>query len=224
VQLRQPRIADVTTLHKSTPHKSTPHKSTPHKSTPHKATTHKATTHKVTPHKSTLHNTQDTTESDDNEEDTTESDDIEDNITDSDENDEQFFRRNCPGSKDLRMKRLLRIARNINNPKESNLVRSLASERSKDPITQATALYRTIENLSNRNYRLYFADALERCTAVSKAKGDMKKTIALNKISALLGVDRQKLVDMDQEGKTYLTCMEIGGAGSLNSINGAKTE
>jgi hypothetical protein len=177
--------------------------------TPHNAIPYEATPHKATPHKITPHHTQ--------------------NDTESRNNVEEFFREQFPRSQDIRINRLVRVARRIAETKKINILeQSIAAGDSiiQDTITQATTIYRTIEQLADRKYRVYFANAVELYTlsVISEASRDMKKTVALNHITAVLKVDRQKVVDIDHEGNKYLTCMEIGGAASLHSIDGAKTE
>jgi hypothetical protein len=94
-------------------------------------------------------------------------------------------------------------------------------------IAQATTIYKTIEigNATDRKRRLLFANAVELCVSAVKSEAPRvtKKSIALKQIATSLGVEQQRVVDIDTEGNRYLTCMKFGGAGSLNSFDGAKT-
>jgi hypothetical protein len=176
--------------------------------TPHKGTPHKATPQNATPQNATPQNAQN------------DMDII-----------KEFFREQFPGSNDIRIKRLVRVARRIALNKEINIPEQSGASQDEDSIfkntiTQVTKIYRTIEESSDQLYPLCFANAVELSilSIISEASRHSKKNIALNYISDLLDVDKQKVIDLDKEGNTYLTCMEFGGAASLYSINGAKTE
>jgi hypothetical protein len=197
-----PRVAKDTTPTQITPHEATPHEAAPHEATPHEATPHEATPHPTCDHT-------------------------------------EFFKEKFPLAEDIRIQRLVRVARRIaktekiSYPKDSSTPMDSSALRdsgSNSTIAQATTIYWTIKKSSDRLYPLCFANAVELIMSSLEKGGrkkmsrETRKTIAWNHLQASLDVDKQKVVDLDNEGSSYLTCMEVGGAASLYSIDGARTE
>jgi hypothetical protein len=140
-----------------------------------------------------------------------------------------YFRKKFEKAKPYRIERLVRVANSfaeledlptfstLNHPKDP---------KPEDPITQAMAIYQTLQEVSDRKYPIYFADAVERCALSTSIEGSeqTKKTAAFNQICAQLGRRKKEVVNMDTLGKKYLTCMERGGVASLYSINCSMSE
>ncbi|KAF1358482.1 hypothetical protein EJ07DRAFT_156712 [Lizonia empirigonia] len=201
-QSHQPHTAD------HTPHTAdhTPHNLTTPDATPPNAIPRDTIPHHTNLHRATPHNTH--------------------NNTEPHIHADGHFRTAFPSYKEYRIERLVRVAEEFAQSKKFVITTEIRAPKvpARDPMAQATMMFWTVKQSSARKYRLYFADAVEQCTASVKAAGPtMKKTVAYNYISKLLNVDRQQVVSMDNEGNKYLTCMEMGGA-ALYSADITKTD
>jgi hypothetical protein len=102
---------------------------------------------------------------------------------------------------------------------------------SADPIAQAKAMYERIEQPTNqsttayRHWLILFGDAVDRCAVLQPlhlSKGRDSKTAALEKIALELGIETKTVAKKYTLSRRYLKIAEIGGPGSLRSINGLK--
>jgi hypothetical protein len=129
-----------------------------------------------------------------------------------------YFRERFKRARDYRIRRLVRIADSVANSEISSTLRGLDTQKTsttEDPIMQATALFRKVQESSNRKLPIYFADAVERWASAASNEpiaNTTRKSIVFDKLKEQLEVERKDIVDMDILGKKYLTCMEVGGA------------
>ena len=140
-----------------------------------------------------------------------------------------YFRKKFEKAKSYRIERLVRVANSFAELEDLPTFSTLNHPKDPKPgtpITQAIAIYQTLQEVSDRKYPIYFADAVERCVLSASIEGSeqTKKTAAFNQICAQLGRSKKEVVNMDTLGKKYLTCMERGGVASLYSINCAMSE
>jgi hypothetical protein len=196
-QHHQPHIADQTTSHKFTSHDAIQHD----------ATQHNATQHDPIQHDSTQHDTNKKTPSHEN-----------------------YFKEKFGNLKPYRLQRLIRTANTFATSEELQFFckpnNTRVSPRDQDPIMQAIAMYRKTQQLTEREYLIYFADAVERC-ALSGPKEASKQTnisAALNQIKEQLNKNKKEVVERDCLGRRYLACMENGGAACLYSMHCSPSE
>jgi hypothetical protein len=205
----QPHTAGDAAPHDAAPHDSTPHDATPHDATPHDATPHDATPHNVTPRDATPH-------------------DADTNVQPH-ENDADYFKKKFREYGDYKIQILVRAAQSIAKFKDVQILPGINDPKNsgpRDPMTQAIAMYQTVKRVSDRKYRVYFADAVERYTlsAPTDESEQTKKTAAFNRMVTLVGALKPEVSKFDLEGNKCLECMRIGGAASLYSIGCSANE
>jgi hypothetical protein len=183
----------VAQQHQSHIANATPHDTAPHDTAPHDTAPHDTAPHDTAPHDTAPHDT-------------------------APQDAKSYFTRRFKHAKDYRIRRLVRIADSVANSEISSTLRGLDTQKTsntEDPITQATALFRKVQESSNRKLPIYFADAVERWASVASNEpiaNTTRKSIVFDKLKEQLEVDREDIVNMDILGKKYLTCMEVGGA------------
>ena len=102
-----------------------------------------------------------------------------------------------------------------------------------DPIIQAKAMYQRIEQPVNQRNPIYrqhvilFGDAVDRYAAlrlVELSRGQDRKTAAFKAIAEGLETEKKKVAKRYTHSRLYLKLAEIGGPGSLFTIDGSKWE
>jgi hypothetical protein len=235
----QPHTAGDATPHDAAPHDATPHDATPHDTTPHDTTPHDTTPHDTTPHDTTPHDTtpHDTTPHDATPHDATPHDATPHDTTPHDadtnvephENAGDYFKKKFPEYGPYKIQVLVRAAQTMVKFKDVQIPSGIDAPKDsgpRDPMTQAIAMYQTVKRVSDRKYRVYFADAVERYTlsASTDESEQTKKTAAFNQMVKLVGAPKSGVSKMDLEGNKCLECMRIGGAASLYSIECSANE
>lgn len=145
---------------------------------------------------------------------------------------EQYFEKFIPNKR--RLERLCRIAERMTAVETTT---QICKDREDlvpaDPIVQAKAMYRRIEQPVNQRDPLYrqhvilFGDAVDRDAAlrpVELSRGQDRKTAAFEAIAEGLNIEKKKVAKRYTHSRLYLKLAEIGGPGSLHSMDSPKWE
>ncbi|KAF5852406.1 hypothetical protein GGP41_007877, partial [Bipolaris sorokiniana] len=143
---------------------------------------------------------------------------------------EQYFEKFV--SEEQRLKKLYRIAQRMTAVETTTQIcKDHEDLIPADPIIQAKAMYQRIEQPVNQRNPLYrqhvilFGDAVDRYAAlrlVELSRGQDRKTAAFEAIAEGLKTEKKKVAKRYTHARIYLKLAEIGGPGSLCSIDGSK--
>ena len=133
-----------------------------------------------------------------------------------------------------RLKRLNQIAQSMTGAQITTQSRKVHDGLiPADPIAQAKAMYQRIEqpmgqsNLLYRQHIILFGDAVDRYATlqlVQLSKGRDSKTAAFEEIAGELDIKKKVVAKRYNHSRQYLKFAEIGGPGSLRSMDGSKWE
>ncbi|KAF2844447.1 hypothetical protein T440DRAFT_326621 [Plenodomus tracheiphilus IPT5] len=129
-----------------------------------------------------------------------------------------------------RLKRLNKIAQRMTGAQVTIQSRTIHEDLiPAGPIEQAKAIYQKIEHTKDqslyRQHIILFGDAVDRhatLQSVQLSKGRDSKTAALEEIAGELGIKKTRVAKRYTHSRQYLKFAEIGGPGSLRSMDGSK--
>jgi hypothetical protein len=137
-------------------------------------------------------------------------------------------------SDEKRLKRLNQIAQRMTGAQITTQLHKVHEDLiPADPIAQAKAMYQRIEQPMDQSTILYrqhiilFGDAVDRYAAlqlVQLSKGRDSKSAAFEEIAKEFGIKKKIVAKRYTHSRQYLKFAEIGGPGSLRSMDGSKWE